>query len=153
SAALNEARQTAYDTLHARLLQHITPHDLSLGPMTGGRYRRFDAFIRSNIVSDRTIRVKVWSPRGTVIYSNDRRIVGRTFSIEGELTDALRGELASEVSDLSRSENRDDRRYGKLLEVYIPIQYRTRGRVYGVFEIYQTFSPVAREISSLQRSS
>jgi diguanylate cyclase (GGDEF)-like protein len=72
--------------------------------------------------------------------------------VEGELSQALHGELASEVSDLSKSENRDDRRYGKLLEVYIPIQYQPGGRTIGAFELYQSYGPVEREITSLQHS-
>jgi diguanylate cyclase (GGDEF)-like protein/PAS domain S-box-containing protein len=149
--AVNEARQTAYDNLHAQLLQHIDPRDLT-GQMTGQHLRKFDAFIRSSILSDRTIRVKVWNSHGTVIYSDDRAILGHTFPIEGELSEALQGKLASEVSYLAKSENRADRKYGKLLEVYIPIQFRPGGTIVGAFEIYQTYGPVARQISSLQRS-
>jgi two-component system, NarL family, sensor kinase len=150
--ALDGARQTAYDDLHARLLKRISPQELTVGRMTSQRYRAFDAFIRGGILSDRTIRVKVWNRRGTVIYSDDPRISGRTFPMEGELSEALDGKLVSEVSQLSKSENRDDRRYGKLLEVYIPIQYQPGGQTLGAFEIYQTYGPVAREITSLQHS-
>jgi diguanylate cyclase (GGDEF)-like protein/PAS domain S-box-containing protein len=149
--ALNEARQTAYDNLHTQLLQHIGPRDLT-GQMTGQHLRTFDAFIRSSILSDRTIRVKVWNSHGTVIYSDDRAILGHTFPIASELSEALHGELASEVSTLAKSENRDESKYGKLLEVYIPIQFRPGGKILGAFEIYQTYAPVARQISSLQRS-
>lgn len=151
SIALNEARQTAYDTLHSRLLQHVSPQDLA-GQMTGERYRTFDTFFRSSILSERTIRVKVWNSHGTVVYSDDRAILGHTFPIEGELSEALHGELASDVSDLAKSEERDDRKFGKLLEVYMPIQYRPDGKIVGAFEIYQTYGPVARQISSLQHS-
>jgi diguanylate cyclase (GGDEF)-like protein len=152
SIALNGARQTAYDNLHAQLLHRISSRELAAGQMTVDRYRSFDAFIRSSILSDRTIRVKVWNRHGRVIYSDDRRISGHTFAIAGELSEALHGELASEVSDLSKSENRDDRRYGKLLEVYIPIRYQPRGQTLGAFELYQTYGPVERQITSLQHS-
>jgi diguanylate cyclase (GGDEF)-like protein len=150
--ALNEARLTAYDDLHAQLLQRIHTQDLTAGRMSGARYQTFDAFIKSSILSDRTIRVKVWNQRGTVIYSNDPQVRGHTFAVQGELSQALHGELASEVSTLSKSENRDDRQFGKLLEVYMPIQYRPGGQTFGAFEIYQSYGPVAREITSLQHS-
>ena len=152
SVALNEARQSAYDDLHARLLHQVSPADLTQSRMTGKRYRAFDSFIRGSILSDRTIRVKVWNSQGLVIYSDDGRIVGHRFPIEGELSEALHGALVSEVSTLARSENRDDRQYGKLLEVYIPIRFHRDGTTYGAFEIYQTYAPVARQISSLQHT-
>jgi diguanylate cyclase (GGDEF)-like protein len=151
--ALSAARQTAYDDLHARLLRHISPHDLATGSMTGARYQQFDAFVRTSVVSDRTIRVKVWSPRGRVVYSDDRRIVGKTFPLEGDLSEALHGELTSDISNLSKSENRDDRRFGTLLEVYIPIQFHRGGPIDGVFEVYQLYSPVAAQVMSLQRTT
>ncbi len=151
--ALSDARQTAYDDLHAQLLRRISPQDLINGRMTASRYRAFGAFIKGSIISDRTVRVKVWGRQGRVIYSNDPRIVGKTFPMEGELSEALHGNLASEVSDLSKSENRDDRRYGKLLEVYIPIQFQQGGPTYGAFEVYQTYTPVARQITMLQHSA
>ncbi len=150
--ALEGARQTAYDDLHARLLTRISPQDLILGRMTGQRYRAFDSFIRSAILSERTIRVKVWNRSGTIIYSDDPRISGRTFPMEGELSEALDGRLVSEVSGLGKSENLDERRFGKLLEVYIPIQYRPGGPTFGAFELYQTYGSVANEINSLQHS-
>jgi diguanylate cyclase (GGDEF)-like protein/PAS domain S-box-containing protein len=150
--ALAEAQQNAYDTLHARLLHHVTPRDLT-AQMTGARYRAFDTFVKSSILSDRTLRVKVWDPHGKVIYSNDRAILGHTFPLEGELAEALDGQLTSEVSDLRKSENRDDRRFGTLLEVYIPIQFHRGGKVFGAFEVYQSYGPVARQINSLQHVS
>lgn len=150
--ALSEARQTAFDDLHTRLVHQIMRRDLVAGRMTPERYAAFDAFVKRDIISDRTIRVKVWTPSGAVLYSDDRKIVGHTFPVAGELADALRGDLASEVSELTKSENRDDRRFGTLLEVYIPIQYRPGGTIYGAFEIYQTYGPVAREVGTLQRS-
>jgi hypothetical protein len=80
SIALNEARLTAYDNLHAQLLHRIYPQDLTAGRMSADRYRPFDAFIRSSILSDRTIRVKVWNLRGKVIYSDDPHVRGHTLS-------------------------------------------------------------------------
>jgi diguanylate cyclase (GGDEF)-like protein len=152
SIALSEARQTAYDDLHARLLERVSRQDLMTGHMNAGRFQAFDVFIRKSILSDRTIRVKVWNRAGKVIYSDDSGIVGRRFPVESELSEALNGRLVSEVSQLSRAENRDDRRYGKLLEVYIPIRYRHDSTIYGAFELYQSYGPVSREISMLQHT-
>ncbi|HZS93499.1 MAG TPA: HD-GYP domain-containing protein [Chloroflexota bacterium] len=151
SSALAEARQSAYDNLHDQLLRELTPADLTR-TMTGARYRRFDRFVHDGILSDRTVRVKIWSLRGQVLFSDDKRAVGRSFPIDDKLSDALHGILASDVSDLTDAENQGERaRFHRLLEVYIPIRFRPGGPVRGAFEIYQVFGPVANQIAMLQR--
>src|SRR5579859_4041912 len=106
--ALQSARNTAYDTEHGRLVHWLTPADLSR-PMTGRRYQQFQAFVQQSILSRRTVRVKVWNPRGVVIYSDDRSIVGKRYDVEDQLAQALKGNLASDVSNLTRAENRAER--------------------------------------------
>jgi hypothetical protein len=150
--ALGAARQTAYDTLHGPLVSSLRPEDLRR-PMTGSRFAEFDQFITRSIKSDRTLRVKIWSTNGTVIYSDAHAIVGKRFPLEPDLAAALHGKLVSDVSSLNEAENSDDRGLGasKLLQVYIPISFKRGGPIVGAFEIYQTYAPVADAIASLQR--
>lgn len=148
--ALQSARNTAYDTVHGRLIQWLTPGDLAK-PMTGRRYRQFQAFVQQSILSGRTVRVKIWDPQGVVIYSDERGIVGKRFDVEDELRSALDGKLASDVSNLSKAENLVDRQhFSTLLEVYLPIRFG-HGPIVGAFEIYQDYAPVAAEIASSRR--
>jgi putative nucleotidyltransferase with HDIG domain len=147
--SLASARESAFDTLHWRLLTHVPPNQL-VTPMTDQRYKDFDRFIRQSVLSKRVVRVKVWDDHGTAIYSSDGKLIGQTFPISDELDRALHGEVASEVSNLTAGENKNDRKFGKLLEVYMPIQYPGRSRVLGAFEIYQDYAPVGREIAYLQ---
>jgi putative nucleotidyltransferase with HDIG domain len=149
--ALQSARNTAFDTLHGRLVGELRPADLAK-PMTGHRYSQFQRFVEQRILSRRTVRVKIWNRQGVVIYSDDRSIVGKHFEAEDELNEALRGELASDVSNLSRQENLGDRRhFSELLEVYLPIRFGN-GPVVGAFEVYQDYAPVAAEIASARRN-
>jgi putative nucleotidyltransferase with HDIG domain len=150
STALDSARSTAYDTLHAQLLRHLSPRDLT-APVSPARTRHFRAFLDENVLSDRTVLVKVWNRSGVVIFSSNARIAGKRFPIKDDLAEALHGERASEISNQSAAENRDDRRFGRLLEVYIPIRFGSRGPVLGAFEIYQTYAPVANQIGRTQR--
>lgn len=148
--ALQSARNTAYDTVHGRLIRWLDSSDLST-PMTGDRYRQFQAFVRDSVLSARTVRVKVWNRQGVVIYSDDRSLVGRRFEAESELDEALHGQLGSDVSSLSKTENaRDRRHFDKLLEVYLPIRFNG-GPVAGAFEIYQDYAPVNAEIMATRR--
>jgi HD-GYP domain-containing protein (c-di-GMP phosphodiesterase class II) len=153
NTALDAAGQTAYDTLHGPLVSSLHPNDLR-SPMTGARYAEFNRFIMRSIKSDRTLRVKIWSATGrVVIYSDDRGIVGKTFSVSRELSEALHGKLVSGVSSLNGAENQNDRDLGgsRLLEVYIPISFARGGPAAGVFEIYQTYAPVQNSIDSVRR--
>ena len=148
--ALDSARNTAYDTIHGRLVGWLHTTDLSR-PMTGHRYSQFQQFVRQSVLSSRTVRVKVWNREGLVIYSDDRSIVGKRFDIEDQLNQALHGTLTSDVSNLSKTENLADRRhFDKLLEVYLPVRFG-RGPVVGAFEIYQDYAPVAAEIMGTRR--
>jgi hypothetical protein len=153
SQALDAARQNAYDTLQGPLLRHITPADLA-SPMSPARQQQFARFLKDSVLSDRVVRVKVWNPGGTVVYSNDPRIVGQKYFLgdNPQLAQALTGKLSSEVSDLQNPENADERGFGRLLEVYIPIRFTPGGAVDGAFEVYQTYAPVASQIMNVQRS-
>lgn len=96
------------------------------------------------------VRIKVWRPDGSIVYSDDERLIGRTFPLTDELQDALKGELAKEVSTLERAENAEERDYGKLLEVYVPVIPSGSGTVAGVYEVYQSFEPIQAKISKIR---
>jgi signal transduction histidine kinase len=86
--------------------------------------------------------VKVWDATGRIVYSDEPELIGSRYPLGDEEREALRERAVdAEVSDLSRPENRFERRYGKLLEVYQGIR-STDGRPL-LFESYQRFSSVA----------
>lgn len=63
-------------------------------------------------------RVKIWSPDGQIVYSNDRALIGRQFGTDDDIKLAMAGNTLSSVSDLSAPENADERGHGELLGVY-----------------------------------
>jgi HD-GYP domain-containing protein (c-di-GMP phosphodiesterase class II) len=93
--------------------------------------------------------VKVWNPEGLVIYSNDRHIIGLRFPLENDVRTALEGGQFADVSNLSAKEDADERGFGQLLQVYIPIR-QANGPVIGAFEIYETYAPLAAQIAQMQ---
>jgi diguanylate cyclase (GGDEF)-like protein len=92
------------------------------------------------------VRIKLWNLDGTVVYSDKRELIGRTFPPSDELAEAAEGRIASEVSDANRAENIADKGYGQLLEVYVPLR-SARGSVGSVFEMYMPYGPVAAAVS------
>ena len=64
--------------------------------------------------------VKVWSSEGTVLWSDEDSIVGRTFTLGPDVQDLLgTTDAVAEVSDVDKAENVAERAAGQLLEVYV----------------------------------
>ena len=103
---------------------------------------RLDRVVRQGILSGRIVRVKLWSPTGKIVYSDEHRLIGSSYGLgaDEQLTIA-QGRTEAEVSDLSRPENRFERRFDKLLEVYLRI--RGPGGRPLLFETYERYSSVA----------
>ena len=117
----------------------VTPQILAGDPQA---VARLDRVVRDSLLRDPVVRVKIWEPGGRIVYSDEKRLVGGTYSLGDEEAEALKeGQVDAEVSDLGKPENRFERPYGKLLEVYYGIK-STDGRPL-LFESYQRFSSVA----------
>ena len=142
--ALSGARDAAVVAARVGIQPQLRRDDVQTG-LSPAALTRVDALLHDRL-ADRIARVKVWGRGGTVVYSDDHRIVGRRFPISDELEEALGGEVASEVSDLTHSENTDDRRFGKLLEVYVPLRFGRDPRPAGAFELYTPYKPIAATI-------
>ena len=102
---------------------------------------RFDRVMRARVVKDPVVRVKLWTLDGRIVYSDARPLVRRRFDFEPGVMNAVRRRLvAADVSDLERPENRYERRFGKLLEVYLPIDAPGGQRL--LFEDYVRFGAI-----------
>lgn len=99
---------------------------------------RFDEIIKTRVLTEPVVRVKIWAPDGSIVYSDQQELIGQRFPLDDEELDALRaGHVQADISDLSKPENRFDRKFNKLLEVYLPVWTPDR-RVY-LFESYQRY--------------
>ncbi|MEI8081299.1 MAG: ATP-binding protein, partial [Actinomycetes bacterium] len=89
----------------------------------------------------------IWSADGTIVYSNESRLIGSRYPLGDEEQNVLRsGGLEAEVSDLSKPENRFEQSVGEMLEVYLPI--RSPEGTPLLFEAYYSYDSVT---SSAQR--
>src|SRR3954447_25196649 len=103
---------------------------------------RLDRIVRESVLRDGVVRVKLWREDGTIVYSDERRLIGMKYAQSEQDREEFRASAVdAEVSDLSAPENRYERNYDKLLEVYLPIT-STNG-VPLRFEAYQQFSSVS----------
>jgi len=96
------------------------------------------------------VRVKVWTTRGEILYSDEPRLLGQTFPLDGDSRAALlRPRTVADITDLSRPENRYERGEGKLLEVYRPVW--TPGGTPLLFETYFRYDTVSQRSQQLWR--
>ena len=104
---------------------------------------KVDRVVRQHVLRDPVVRIKMWAPDGTIVYSDEKRLIGQHYPQHArEVTEALRSRgVDAEVSDLSAPENRFERSQKKLLEVYLPMS--TPSGTPLLFESYQRFSSVA----------
>ena len=142
AVAVDEAeRDTRQRVLEqGRLIEALGTLDgLARGDETA--LRRVDRAVRANIRDSSIVRVKIRSPDGTILYSDEPRLIGLRFAMGEEERELFReGGAVAELSDLSEPENRFERSEGELLEAYTPISTPSGRAV--MFEIYERLSAV-----------
>jgi diguanylate cyclase (GGDEF)-like protein len=114
-----------------------------------------DAF-RSAISPDGIVRFKVWNRQHWIVFSDNERLTGRWFAGNPLIERSFDGEVVSEITDLSAPEELDERDFGRLLAVYVPLRVDATGQftndasapVVGSFEIYLPYEPIAAEIAA-----
>jgi two-component system, NarL family, sensor kinase len=106
--------------------------------------------VRSRVLSPSVVRVKIWTPQGKIVYSDEARLVGATYPLdESALAVLATPQTRAEVSDLSKPENRYERSEGKLLEVYRPVWTPSGDEL--LFEAYFNYNTVNERASELWR--
>ena len=125
----------------------LNEQELASG-LTQVQIDQIDGELQGASLSNEVRRVKVWNRVGTVIYSDNRALVGRTFTIDDDLRAALAGTASASVTDGHDEENSGDNLPGPLIQVYVPLIFRGSLDVSGVFEIYLPYAPVQAAIDS-----
>jgi signal transduction histidine kinase len=144
--AVNDAAATA-DVLAEAVIQPALSEALADGDAAA--VRTFDSLVRERVLGPSVVRVKIWSPTGTVVYADEPQLVGRTFPLGEDQRAALADpQTRAEVSDLKASENEFESG-GRLLEVYRPVW--TPGGRELLFEMYSPYGPVEERTGQLWR--
>jgi diguanylate cyclase (GGDEF)-like protein len=148
SSATSDAASSAQLLVQVGLQPHIDPSDLTTG-LPPETIAALDSAFQAGLTDGQLVRIKLWSADGEVLYSDQHELIGQRFPIDGDLQEGLDGELTAEVSHLDKAENVDERQFGELLEVYVPVKLGTEHE--GAFEIYVPWAPIARQITSNTR--
>ena len=138
--AIDEAKQVAYVS-SVGLVAPVLGDDLLTMDRTA--LDRVDAVVREHVLRGSLVRVKIWSSDGTIVYSDEPRLIGEQFALgDDERAVLTSGEQGAEVSDLTKPENRFETE-SKLLEVYsraetpsgTPLLFEAYFRYSGVSEV------------------
>ena len=109
-----------------------------------------DGLVRSRVLSADLVRVKIWSPAGRILYSDEPRLVGRTFGLDAGARRSLSDpQVRADVTDLDEPENRYERGRGRLLEVHRPVWTPDGSPV--LFETYFRYAQVDARATQLWR--
>jgi signal transduction histidine kinase len=110
-----------------------------------------DAAVRHGVLDRSLVRVKIWTRNGTIVYSDESALRGTAYTLGAdELAAVDRGVIEAEVSNLAKPENRFERPFGKLLEVYLPIRTPSGTRM--LFEAYFRYDAVSASGSRIWHS-
>lgn len=117
--ALADARASTRVLAHS-VAEPALPRGLVEGD--AGAVDRYDREVLQRLLVGDVRRIKIWSRDGTIVYSDEARLIGDDFELDSEEIDVLEeGGTAAEVSDLAEPENRYEREGEGLVEVYTSI--------------------------------
>src|SRR5882762_2442689 len=118
-------------------------------PNTPEAQARFATFYEDVILMPELIRLKIYDVAGTVIWSDEPRLVGQRFPDNEQLKGALAGRITvkGEIGE-RKGENVYEHNLA-LVEVYVPIVFHD-SRVVGVVEAYKSPDQVFARVRSIK---
>ncbi len=108
-----------------------------------------DAFVEEAVLRGDFVRLKLWSPGGRVLYSDEHALIGRTFPLGEDLGHVAVSGPISHISNLSADENIFERDLGPtLLETYLPVI--EDGEVVALWEVYHALDGLNDAVSGVR---
>jgi len=148
-------RQEDAARFHAQFVaDSILRYELNAGDLgsplavNGPRYRELVEFVRERILQSPVVRVKVWSRDGTILFSDEPRLVGKRFAVDEELEGAFAGKSVGGVTNLQADENVFEQSLAsKLYSTYTPLYIAPEGPPAAVVEVYQDYAGIQAEVN------
>jgi signal transduction histidine kinase len=114
--------------------------------LSPGEILQMDDKLQGAAVSQQVRRIKVWNRGGTIIYSDNKTLIGKKFPIDSDLGKALAGVSSASITDGHDEENSGDTLIGPLVQVYVPLIFKGSSAASGAFELYLPYAPVQAAI-------
>lgn len=113
-----------------------------------------DQLLLETPLGQQIVSFKIWSPEGQIIYSQDRDLIGRQYSVDEHLASAFAGQVESEISELDKPEHESESRFwDRLIETYAPIRADSTGEVIAVSEFYRLPDDLIADVDAARLQS
>jgi signal transduction histidine kinase len=147
---LNQVSAQIVDFVQLQAARHdITASDFETVNKTGNKH--FTRLSKEVTTKD-VIRIKAWDLNESVVFSDEKDLIGKNFGANAALKKALEsGNASIEIAKPTAAENVKERQYNEFLEIYVPIMDNGPKSV-GVVEIYYKFNGVSETIHKTQQT-
>jgi diguanylate cyclase (GGDEF)-like protein len=143
---------TAEAARSGQLLAHFVDEGLTASSLTDGlspaQIAHLDRSSRPDSTDGQLRNLLVYAPDGRVLYDSKGDLEGKVLPVGDELSEAFEGKTASEVENDARAEHPE---LGSLLEVYVPLDFRSADGKHPVLEVYLSYAPTLARAASATR--
>ena len=105
--------------------------------------RALDETLGQGALGDRLVAMRLWRADGTILYSDNRRLIGRRFVPSADLGQAFAGDMVADYGEFDVLDPASDLPAEPLLEIYNPILQPWSGDVVAVVEFYEKADELA----------
>ena len=126
----------------------VEPHVQAMdegGSPTPEDARRLDAV--SELLKSRrhVVSIKIWRPDGTIVYSTQKRLIGKQFPTT-DILPSLNGKIRAEMADFDDDDSEFERFLSiPLYEIFLPLYRTETGKIIAVAEIYEDARALLRD--------
>jgi signal transduction histidine kinase len=118
------------------------------------RAAALDNLLQTALLGRDIVAFRVWGSDGRILYSPNHSLISRVFPLQDRLERAWQGQVVSQISNLTDTENVQERKIAtRLLETYSPVHLPGTNRVIAVAEFYQRVDTLDRTIASARLRS
>jgi diguanylate cyclase (GGDEF)-like protein/PAS domain S-box-containing protein len=132
----------------------LTAADLA-APVSPARAAQLEAGIKDRVLLYPTLRLKIWRPDGTILFSDDFRAIGLRFEDDNRDKSLSTNTAVSEVATPTDPENLYERNLRpKLFSTYVPLHLpgRENSPPQALVEVYQDYAGIQSAIDNVSRA-
>jgi diguanylate cyclase (GGDEF)-like protein/PAS domain S-box-containing protein len=106
------------------------------------------------VAAGKILRIKVWAPDGTIVFSDLPELRGRRFPVQHDLIEVLEGNVSAEFSSAAAEENIFEHGLAdRLLSIYLPIRSTSTSEIVGAYEVYEDAAPIDAAIARTRQDA
>jgi len=141
---LDREWETTAEFIRTEVKEFLTAEDFKTKDRKSVGHK-FEQLLEHVTLMPNIVRFQVYNPKGVVIWSQDKRLVGKSFSDKHDLREAIGGNVVADVSSLRKKGSTPDP-VQRSVEVYVPVYSENRRELLGVFETYKKADAIYRDI-------